>query len=97
MLSDFMFFHWFQVLSPDYCSLDKMSDNEVDALMVCEKCHGPITKLKRYGNSSKQFCSRQCAQSEQVDKVFMTLLLILLWLFEIHNLLHKIECFVEYF
>ena len=48
-----------------------MSDNEVDALMVCEKCHGPITKLKRYGNSNKQFCSRQCAQSEQTDKVFI--------------------------
>jgi len=55
-------------LTPDYCNLDKLSDSEVDALMVCEKCHGPITKLKRYGNSSKQFCSRQCAQSEQGEK-----------------------------
>ena len=76
MLSDFKIFHLFQVLSPDYCSLDKMSDNEVDALMVCEKCRGPITKLKRYGNSSKQFCSRQCAQSEHVDKVFLNLLML---------------------
>ena len=47
--------------------------------MVCEKCHGPITKLKRYGNSSKQFCSRQCAQSEQGEKVWEIISTSLVW------------------
>eukprot|EP00795_Rhopilema_esculentum_P009517 gene9517-17256_t len=49
-------------------SVDNLLSCEVDALMVCEKCHGPITKLKRYGNSGKQFCSKNCAQSQKMSQ-----------------------------
>ena len=46
-------------------------DCDMDALMLCEYCQGPIAKLKKYGNSGKQFCSKQCAES-QVDKSQVT-------------------------
>ncbi len=40
-----------------------------EALMLCEYCHGPITKMKKFGKSGQQFCSKQCAESQTRNEV----------------------------
>ncbi len=42
-----------------------------DALMFCENCKGPITKMKKFDNTGKQFCSKQCADSQNKAQVIL--------------------------